>query len=159
MKNCQRSFCEASKPGLWWGQGRLQPLLNRRQVSRPQSLKIPARIQEPEVGGSFSNYRPSQQTHAADHFNRSGGCVRMAAFVKSFKISGSSPGIFICSGQYRIPSALGSIISSFANDCCQWQRVWARDPHLVLAGGHRRSRSLEYEYKWEVRVSDLVPVR
>ena len=40
-------------------------------------------------------------THAADHSSRSGGCVSIAAFVKSFKMLGSNGGILICSTQYN----------------------------------------------------------
>ena len=43
-----------------------------------------------------------KNTHAADQESKSMGCVRIAAFVYCFKISGNSGGILICSAVYIV---------------------------------------------------------
>ena len=41
-------------------------------------------------------------TYAADQASKSIGCVRIAALVNCFNISGNSGGMFICSAQYIV---------------------------------------------------------
>ena len=85
-------------------------------------------------------------TYAADHCSRSAGCVRIAALVNSFRISGSSAGILICSAQYRGPSLLCSIAVA-TGSVNLFSHVTSRFIMWHALGGHG-SGSMETNDLW-----------
>lgn len=108
VQNWQHSFRQTSQSLIKRGKGLLQPLLHRRYFIARQSMKITAAMTLLVTNSINAHHTPF--TYAADHCSRSGGWVRMAAFVNSLSMSGSSGGMRICSALYMGPAELGSML-------------------------------------------------
>lgn len=133
-----KPVCAGQQESPWWAHhASLQGKSVMAPVSSSQVAHHHHEVPQSSCNGGMMSFQlmPTRWTHEADHCSKSSGWVRMAAFVKSFRISGSSPGILICSGQYRAPSALGSIFDSsfFVPGCHSDLGTWRSGvwPHKI----------------------------